>query len=166
MHRVIAALLLVSACAAPAPDTGFRTGEGQIASAALFDPARFGDVWHVVSAFGPDAGCGPLAETWVATGPQSWAVTGTACGPAGSRAFSGAAQVTGPGRITRNGLRGAEELWVMWVDADYRVATIGTPDGSFGRILSRSPDLRADLDAAAREVMDFNGYDVSRLTRL
>jgi apolipoprotein D and lipocalin family protein len=163
---MIVAVLLLSACAAAPPDAGFRTGDGQIASAALFDPSRFGDVWHVVSAFGPDAGCGPLAETWVATGPQSWAVTGTACGPAGSRAFSGAARVTGPGRITRDGLRGTEELWVMWVDADYRVAAIGTPDGSFGRILSRSPDLRADLDAAAREVMDFNGYDVSRLTRL
>jgi apolipoprotein D and lipocalin family protein len=166
MHRVIASLLLLSACAAAPPDQGFRTGEGQIASAALFDAARFGDVWHVAAAFGPDAGCGPLAETWLPAGPGRWTVTGTACGPSGARAFSGAAQVTGPGRITRDGLRGTEELWVMWVDADYRVAAIGTPDGSFGRILSRSPDLRADLDAAAREVMDFNGYDVSRLKRL
>ncbi len=158
---------LLAACGAQKQaGGGYRTGEGQIASAALFDASRFGDVWHVAEAYGPDAGCGPLAETWAPTGAQSWRVTGTACGPSGSRAFAGDAKVTGPGRVTRDGLRGKEELWVLWVDADYRVAVIGTPDGSFGRIISRTPTVRGDLLAAAKEVLDFNGYDVTRLTKL
>jgi apolipoprotein D and lipocalin family protein len=168
MHRLTAltAAFALAACAAPPAATGYRTGDGQIASAALFDPARFADVWHVVAAYGPDAGCGPLAETWTPTGPGAFRVTGTACGPAGSRAFAGDARVTGPGRVTRDGLRGREELWVLWVDQDYRIAAIGTPDGSFGRIIARSPEARPDLYEAAREVMDFNGYDTGRLTRL
>jgi apolipoprotein D and lipocalin family protein len=93
-------------------------------------------------------------------------VTGTACGPSGARAFAGDARVTGPGRITREGLRGPETLWVLWVDADYRIAVLGTPDGTIGRVLSRTPEPRQDLWIAAREVLDFNGYDLERLVRL
>jgi apolipoprotein D and lipocalin family protein len=168
MHRLIPALALaLAACGGPAvPPSGYRDSGAQISSAALFDPSRFADVWHVAAAYGADTGCGPLAETWAPAGPGAFAVTGTACGPNGARAFAGPAQVTGPGRITRTGLRGPEVLWVLWVDADYRVAVIGTPDGSFGRILSRTPDVRPDLLEAAREVLDFNGYDVARLVDL
>lgn len=165
MRRLmLVALAALAACAkAPEPAPGLRDQGTQIASAALFDPARFADVWHVVAAYGAEVQCGPLAETWVRTGAGTYNVTGTACGPDGARAFAGQAAVTGPGRITREGLNGVEELWVLWVDQDYRVAAIGTPDGRFGRILSRSPKVRPDLLTAAREVLDFNGYDTGRL---
>ena len=169
MHRLtIAAVSLLAACAppqAPVPG-GLRDNDAQISSAALFDPSRFGDVWHVVAAFGAEAGCGPLAETWVPAGPGAFSVTGTACGPSGSRAFAGPARVTGPGRITREGLNGTEQRWVLWVDADDRVAVIGTPDGRFGRVIARSPDVRPDLMQAAREVLDFNGYDATKLVMI
>lgn len=157
--------LMLAACAAPAPDTSRHPGT-MIASAALFDPARFGDVWHITAAIGPEAGCGPLAETWVPDGPDRFRVTGTFCGPSGARAFTADAEVTGPGRIRREAREGADPLWVLWVDADYRVAVIGTPSGRFARILARRPDPRPDLIAAAREVLDFNGYDTSRLKAL
>lgn len=160
-HPLAAAfgLALLSACGAGQPAARYRASEAQISSNALFDAARFADVWHVAGAYGAEAGCGPLAETWVLTGPQSYQVTGTRCGPNGARAFAAPARITGPGRITRDG----EELWVMWVDADYRIAVIGTPDGRFGRILSRTPQPRPDLLAAAREILDFNGYDLAGL---
>lgn len=164
MYRLSIALVLVlAACGAKSPPGGYRDGGAQISSAALFDPARFGDVWHVVAAYGAEAGCGPLAETWQPTGPGRFRVTGTACGPKGARAFVGDASVTGPGRIARAGLNGAEELWVLWVDADYRVAVIGTPGGDFARVLARTPEVRPDLMSAAREVLDFNGYDPAAL---
>jgi len=165
MHRlslvaVALAVTMLAGCGEkPAPDTAYRAQGAQISSNALFDPARFADVWHVVGAYGAETSCGPLSETWVLTGPQSYRVTGTRCGPNGARAFAAPAQVTGPGRITRDG----EVLWVMWVDADYRIAVIGTPDGRFGRILSRTPKPRPDLLTAAKEVLDFNGYNPSGL---
>jgi apolipoprotein D and lipocalin family protein len=121
------------------------------------------DVWHVVAAYGAESGCGPLSETWVATGADSFRVTGTRCGPNGARAFVATARMNGPGRITRNGPAGTEALWVLWVDADYRAAVIGTPSGRFARVLSRQPGLRPDLMTAAREVLDFNGYDAAQL---
>ena len=134
-----------------------------MSSAAAFDPARFADVWHVAAVLGADPVCGPLAETWTVTAPSSYRVTGTTCGPTGARAFVAGAEVTGPGRITRQMAGGPEALWVLWVDADYRVAVIGTPSRRFARVLSRTPDVRPDLLQAARDVLRFNGYDPAGL---
>lgn len=163
-RMTLLALALLSGCAAPGG--GYRDGETTIASAALFDPARFADVWHVVAAYGAQADCGPLAETWVPVAPGRFRVTGTACGPKGSRAFLAEARVTGPGRITMEGPGGRKEIWVLWVDGDYRVAALGSPSGEMGRIVARSPAPRPDLLAAAREALDFNGYDLAGLRGL
>ncbi len=55
------------------------------------------------------------------------------------------------------------ELWVIWVDEGFRTAAIGTPDGSYGWILDRAPNGGADRIEAAREILDFNGYDTASL---
>lgn len=170
MIRLAALALLLAGCAAPAVQTGHRDPAAMIASAALFDPARFAGPWHVVADFpAPGAApCGITREEWQATGPGRFAVTGAACGPGGRLGFAGSAAVIGPGRIdlsagtTRPDL-GGEPLWLLWIDADYRVAAIGTPSGRFGMILSREPAARGDLYTAAREVLDFNGYALERL---
>ena len=164
MHQLRLALALILALGGCVSGPGGpRDAGAQISSAALFDPGRFADVWHVVAGYGADARCGPLAETWQPTGAGRYRVTGTVCGPNGPRAFLATARVTGPGRITLDGPGRGREIWVLWVDADYRVAVIGTPDGSLGRIVSRSPAPRPDLMTAAREVLAFNGYDVADL---
>ncbi|OYX43674.1 MAG: hypothetical protein B7Z02_09060 [Rhodobacterales bacterium 32-67-9] len=159
---ILLCLLALAGCAGAPAATGFRDGARQISSAAAFDPRRFADVWHVAAAYGAEARCGPLAETLTLTGPGRYRVTGTACGPKGARAFLAEARVSGPGRITRDG----EELWVLWTDADYRVAVIGTPSGDFARLLSRTPEVRPDLLIAARKVLEFNGYDPAGLVPL
>lgn len=164
MRRFHLALLLLALLAACAPQSpGLRSREAQISSFAAFDPARFVDVWHIVAAYGDEARCGPLAETWTRSGAQSFRVTGTFCGPNGARAFAADAAMSGPGRIARVMPGGTETLWVLWVDADYRVAVIGTPDGRFARLLSRTPVVREDLMRAARDVLRFNGYDPAGL---
>lgn len=155
-------LALLSACAPQGPAT-LRSPDAPISSSAAFDPARFADVWHVVAAYGSETTCGPLSETWTRSGAGSYRVTGTQCGPNGARAFLADARVTGPGRIARTMPSGTETLWVLWVDADYRVAVIGTPDGRFARVLSRTPTARDDLMRAARDVLRFNGYDPAGL---
>jgi apolipoprotein D and lipocalin family protein len=40
---------------------------------------------------------------------------------------------------------------------------VGTPNGRAGWVLNRDPVIPADRWAAAREMLDFNGYDLSRL---
>lgn len=167
--RMAALLVLaLTACNRPAPKvTGFRNPGQAIASAALFDAGRFAGEWHVVAAYSPEAACGPLVENWrpATTGGQ-FRVEGTTCTAAGLRGMHRTAEVSGPGRITRQGPNGVEVIWVLWVDADYRVAVLGTPSGQFGRIIARSTPVRPDLLRAAQEIMEFNGYDISRLKLL
>ena len=91
---------------------------------------------------------------------------GTRCTTVGTQRYALRAAMIGPGRIQRGPVRGGEAIWVMWVDADYRIAAIGTPNGQFGRILSRGVPPRADLLKAATELMEFNGYDISGLRLL
>lgn len=166
MRGVILGLGLALAGCAAAPTPGGRDASAPLSSQALFDPSRFADVWHVVAATGAEAGCGPLAETWTPNGEGRFTVTGTGCGPAGARAFLAEARVSGPGRFVLEGAGGRREIWILWVDADYRIAALGSPSGGGARIVARAPVPPADLLAAARDVLDFNGYDPAAMTGL
>ena len=73
---------------------------------------------------------------------------------------------TGPGRWTPLEMpRGVpdDELWVMWMDINSRTAAIGTPSGTFGFIIDKNATGGGDRIAAARDIMDWFGYDVDRL---
>ena len=58
---------------------------------------------------------------------------------------------------------GEAEYWVLWVDDDFRTAVIGTPSGAFGWIMDRPGADSVDRNRAAREVLEFSGYDLGRL---
>ncbi len=76
----------------------------------------------------------------------------------------GAMQPAGPGRFVVPGQPGP--WWVLWADADYRTLVIGTPNGRLGFILNRERDLPPDRLVAARDILDWNGYDLKRLQML
>ncbi|WP_418594206.1 lipocalin [Ponticoccus sp. (in: a-proteobacteria)] len=57
---------------------------------------------------------------------------------------------------------GDEVVWVHWLDFDNRTAALGNPDGSRVWIMDRIGDPGERLDAA-RDVLAWYGYDVSRL---
>ena len=56
-----------------------------------------------------------------------------------------------------------QTLVIMWVDEGFRTAAIGTPSGSFGWIIDRNRNGGEDRIKAAREVLEFNGYNMARL---
>lgn len=165
MYRLILlATLTLAACVEGQKErAGLRDPARMIASAALFEPSRFAGTWYQVAAYGADAACGRLREEWQIGVGGRYQIAGTTCARGSLYSFATEGALTGPGRITRGEHGQPAELWVLWVDADYRIAAIGTPSGGFGRILSRDPVPRADLFTAAREVLDFNGYDTRRL---
>ena len=76
-----------------------------------------------------------------------------------------AARLDGPGRlkIRLDGVPFAADYWVLWVDTDYRTAVVGTPAGRSGWILNREPTIPADRLKAARDILAFNGYDLTQL---
>lgn len=162
MRGVIAAGLAALALAGCMPDkpAPLRDPKALISSAALFDPARFAGDWQVVQSGMP--GCAGR-QSWQWDGKGAYAVTGPDCAESGA-ATDERVTLTGPGgRLSARKAFDAEPIWVLWVDHDYRIAALGTPSGRWGMIVSRQRPPRPDLLTAAREVMDFNGYDLAKL---
>lgn len=155
--------LLLLGCAAPQPG-GFRSVDRNIYSTAVVEPQRLSGRWVQVADFAP-----PGATACRASGvavSEGLQVQADLCLGGTRRSFRGPAQITGPGRLQ---LVGADpegigaEWWVLWIDADYRTVVVGTPDGRFGFILNRDGALPPDRLAAAREILEWNGYDLARL---
>lgn len=171
MARPLSALalaLLLTACGSEPPPNqirSYRQPGAPIWSIAGFDPARLQGRWVEVASFLPEGRtCRPggMEVGRGATGGTAARVT--LCRAEGAISRSGALQPAGPGRVSLAGE--AEPWWVLWVDADYRTLVIGTPSGRFGHVLNRDGALPADRLKAAREILDWNGYDLSRLRML
>lgn len=148
---VPAVLALVAACAAPPVSVpGVRDLSRPVYSIAGFDPARLSGDWEQVAGFGRDCGPGRLQ--------MGAELTYDLCLPTGRAA--GAARATEvPGRFdSKDGA-----LWVLWADADDRTLVIGGPDGRVAAVLNRAGGISSDRLQAARDILGFNGYDVSRL---
>jgi apolipoprotein D and lipocalin family protein len=170
-----AAFVLLAGCARgpdgePAIVAGYRDLSQPIASKALFEPARYVGLWHEVARFPVpfEAGCAGVTAQYGLREDGLLSVLNIcrdASGVERSR-IAGTAEPVGPGRFrVRFGAVPFVEAdyWVLWVDEGYRTAVVGTPSGRAGWILNRDPQIPADRLAAAREMLDFNGYDVSRL---
>lgn len=54
------------------------------------------------------------------------------------------------------------DYWIL--DTDYEVAVIGSPSGSTGWVLARTPSLPPQRLARAFQVLEANGYDLNRIT--
>ena len=145
------ALALLAGCAAPvAEETYIRAVEKPVYSIAGFDPARLSGDWVQVAGFGRACQGGRLQ--------MAAALSYDLCLPSGRAA--GVARASGvPGRFEAP--EGA--LWVLWADADDRTLVIGGPDGRMAAVLNRAGGISSDRMQAARDILGFNGYDVSHL---
>jgi len=144
---VIAMLLALSACVPTA--IGYRDANTQISSTTRFDAARFAGAWQMRAALG----AAPMALRFAHEGGV---ITALQLGDAGSAM---ALDQTFPARF--NSADGP--IWLLWVDDDYRTAVLGAPDGRFAWLLDRNSAGGADRIAAARSVLEFNGYDLTQL---
>ena len=149
--KYLGVCLLLAACAKPvpvaAPVTYFRDLTAPIGSTTRGGPYDMAGNWRVQAAYPGgvfDAGDG-VSLDFAADG--SGVMNGLPL------------RVTRPNRWQAGGL----EYWVLWVDADFRTAVIGTPSGAFGWIMDRPGADAPDRTRAAREVLEFSGYDLSRL---
>lgn len=166
----IALLALASCGVVDAVAPSYRNQDVTIASAAAFDASRYLGRWYEVARF-PNpfqSNCpGSIAE--YAAGDGEILVRNLCLDASGAVVdeITGTATDQGLGRLSvrLQGVPVAADYWVLWVDEGYRTAVVGAPNGRVGWILNRDPDIPADRLAAAREVLDFNGYDVSQLQR-
>jgi apolipoprotein D and lipocalin family protein len=159
---VLAALLLAGC------DTGngFRDQKARISVTTRFEPALMQGQWVVrerVAAAEDPLARRPEGFVFGAVDGDRFALTrthrvceGAACT---DRRTPLTARLVGPGRYV---VPGMAEQWVLWADADYRVAAIGTPTGEFGWIMTKGA-ARDDLMQAARAILGWNGYDLALL---
>jgi apolipoprotein D and lipocalin family protein len=172
MTRTLLALglaALLAGCAGIA--ASYRDRSVTIASSAAFDPTRYLGRWYEVARY-PNpfqADCAGSVVDYTAGDGDVILVRNTCLDAAGNAIdeISGTARLVGPGRLSvrLDGVPVAAPYWVLWVDEGYRTAVVGQPDGRAGWILNRDPVIPPDRWNAAREVLDFNGYDLTRLER-
>ena len=164
MYRLaIAALILLMGCVTPAQVKvgNYRPAIAPIYSSAVLQPDRLAGRWVQVAGFAPvPGGCG-AGGVEIAPKPGGLTAAYRRC-LSGAEMHGGGVMVPdGPGRFALPGQTGP--WWVLWADADYRTLVIGTPSGQFGFILNRDGTLPPDRMRAAREILDWNGYDLTRL---
>ena len=174
--RALAAVLVLAGCAAlPGEEVGglfevYRDTDVPIVSKALFEPERYLGTWYEVARYPVpfEAGCVGVTAEYAAIDAETISVKNTCRNPDGSErsVIDGTAEIVGPGRLEVSFPSvpfGAADYWVLWTDEGYRTAVVGAPNGRSGWILNRDPEIPEDRLKAAREVLDFNGYDLDRL---
>lgn len=166
------ALLGLAACNAPlsplptAPGM-YRDAAALIGATTRFNADQFAGDWQVRASYPEEAGLHTVAFNVTETGAEVTAVSEICAGSGvctrDSKRF--AASETGQGRyqLRSAGGQSNREMWVLWVDEGFRTAVVGNPAGSFAWILDRNATGGAGRIVAAREILDFNGYDVSQL---
>ncbi len=156
MYRLILVALLMAGCT-PAAGPSHRSPNAPITSVALFDAAEFAGNWNVVAAYDAET-CGVDVD-YHGNGAFDWVEK--ACG---GSVDNSPARITGPGRFTpKGGAHKGVQHWVLWVDQSYRTAVIASPQGDFAFILNRDREIPADRLRAAREILDWNGFDLAAL---
>lgn len=162
MRKAIVLPLLLAGCVAAKPDkptVSFRDTSVAISSSTRFDPQRFAGDWTRLADFGSpytDADCGAVRFTLL---PGDKMAVHSCPDGAGAITYYSVAPF---GRLTAEG---TEPVWVLWVAEDFGTAVLGTPSGAFGWIVNRGARIQPDRYNAATDLLEFNGYDASRLNR-
>lgn len=168
MKRLPAYLVLL-ALAACAAFEGYRDRDVPMTSMAVFDPARYAGTWYEIARFPVpfQTGCSETRAIYEPMGDGTLSVRNICRNDGELTSIGGSAEVVGPGRlkVRLNGVPIAADYWILWVDEGYRTAVVGVPSGRAGWILNRTPEIPPDRWRAALSVLQFNGYDTSRLLR-
>lgn len=150
------AALALAACSAQtvvAPQGGLlRNPTAPLGGSSRFEAAKFQGDWQTVSCIGICA----------AQSRYSLAVDG-----AFLRAAGGAQTpytISAPGVLRQ--VDADDTLVIMWVDEGFRTAAVGDADGRWAAIIDRSDTSSPDRMKAASEILDFYGWDITKLKRV
>ncbi len=144
--------LLLAACVAPHSadmQIGLRNPTVPLGATTRFDADRFAGRWRTVACLGQ---CAHRA---------AYRVTGKGVVHRHAAGRDVAYTQSAPGVL--RGVKSKEALVVMWVDEGFRTAAIGDADGRWAAVVDRGTSPGADRVRAATEILDFNGWDVSKL---
>ncbi len=167
---MLALMLALAGCTA---SHSYRDIDAPISSKAFFEPARYAGRWHEVARFPVpfQKDCARATADYDLQSDGSLSVLNICRNSDGSERsrITGNADIVGPGRLALR-FDGVPfvvaDYWVLWTDESCRTAVIGSPNGTSGWILNRDPEIPADRLRAARDILEFNGYDISQLMEI
>lgn len=153
-------------CGLGGPGENLRDQDAPMGASTRFDTERFAGTWYEVGILGD--GLRPFMKrrfTQIAPDRLEMRVElpqrlEPAPEPLERRLFD----VASPGQLVPQGGKG-DTLWVMWVDEGFRTAVLGTTSGRDTVILDRAPGPVPDRYQAARDVLDWYGFDISKLRK-
>ncbi len=171
MRMVLLVCLGVLAGCGPKPGAriSYRDASLSIYSNAVFDAARLQGEWVQVAGFQRPNGATCSGGRAIFGPPDAEGrlrLKTSLCLSGQDTRFDGYVDTVASGRFALSGAdpKGIGQVWwILWADIDNRTLLIGTPSGDFGFILNREGRVPADRLNAAREILDFNGYDLTRL---
>lgn len=165
----LAVATLISACAAPeAPGPGYRDTQVPLTYTTRSDANRLAGDWYLRAHYPGDEGLRRVSYLRARDGQEAFRLVSRSCAENGGCTDIAAlwrAEPLGPNRWRLADPQGGKDrdLWVIWVDEGYRTAAIGAPDGGYGWVLDRRETGGTDRITAAREILDFNGYDTGAM---
>jgi len=172
MRRLAAALAVFAALAGAASAEVYRDTSVEMTTVARLDTDKYLGRWYEIARFPVrfEEGCvGVTADYALRDDGQIRVVNtcrqGTLDGPV--EQAEGRARVEGPGKLSVTFVpwlpfaRG--DYWVLYLDADYSLSVVGSPNGKTGWILSRTPQITEAQRATAEAALQRNGYDTGRL---
>lgn len=169
----LGALLLFVLLAGCNPAGGWRDTDVPLEAVAV-DIDRYMGRWYEVARFPNrfEEGCTRVTADYARVSKGRIAVVNTCQRDGKAEAAKGRARIVEAGKLTVSFLPAglsffdgvaAGDYWVLWIDAEYRVAVVGAPSGRFGWILARTPEPAPDLLEEARAALEGAGYDITGL---
>lgn len=155
----VGCLLATLALIGCAPESGIssRDPAAPIGGTTRFEAQRFAGEWHLIGEIG-GIGDGSPHYTWK---PERGVLIEDF--PDCAHCDSNIYQPDGPGILRQIKPDTSDTLVVMWVDEGFRTAAVGYASGARAMILDRQKTPAPDRLAAASDILDFYGWDISQL---
>lgn len=146
---------------------GFRDTNIPITSSTRFESKRFAGDWRVIESFEQTPREVAISRVTFQSEAGGYRyIPQAAISPLAADAEGADWPLLNIGQFGRLSPEEGDPIWVIWVDEDHRTAVLGTPSGRFGMIINRTKNLRSDRLKAAREILAFNGYDLTKLRKV
>jgi apolipoprotein D and lipocalin family protein len=147
---------------APPAREGYRDPSAPIGVTSRFDADRMAGAWVVRGRMPPDAALGTVSFVALDATPIMETIDASGTEP---RKTVWHGEQRQPGRyefVTDDG-SSRRDVVVIWVDEGHRTAAIGDPAGRFAWVLDRQPAGGTDRIRAARQILEFNGFDLGEM---
>ena len=144
----------------------YRNPTAPLGVTSRYADTGFAGKWHVRGAFPLDATLRTVERRAAGLDAPVWVLTHRKCVDGGAcvdmaKIWNVEADVAGADTLMDPTGGPDRRAVVVWVDDAFRTAAVAGADGRFAWVLDRFPRGGTDRIAAARQVLEFSGFDLT-----